>query len=478
MYENTYTFYISRMSFVLKLLPKMQRDKRQENAPTDEKNVKKILLMSSLVVLAFLIIFPFSSLPAFAYNEIHVPADYPIIQAVIDAANAGDNIIIDSGIYSEQLSINKSLTITGSDGSTIIHAPSTLVTDTFGLANIIDITDGATVTISKVTISGPGATNCDSINTGIFVSGDATLKITNSTITDIRDNPAGGCQNGYGVLVGRAKLSTTGHAEISDVIITKYQKGGIVVDGVGSTASVKDSEVIFGLSPINIAANGIQVGRGAVATILDNKVTGNICSATVCGSDLTNLQLAQAAGILLYGSGNDTVVKYNEVSQNDIGVSIANCGDPFCLTPPSIPSIEIENNTISSNDAAGIVIMDENYIVSDNKITGPGPIGIAVIGDTLNTVAILVDNKIEGITTPVWTFSTPGHIAVAIPSVTLPSSLTMITVPIFPHAPTNSTAIASLPVTYPNWIKDIFRYYVQGDLSYNDLVKALQFLLK
>ena len=438
----------------------------------------KILSISGLTVLGMLIIFSLSSLPAYAYNEIHVPSDYSTIQVAIDAANAGDSIVLDSGTYSEQLSISKSLNITSPDGTAIIKAPSVLLPDIFGMLNIVDITNGATVTISKVTISGPGPTICGSIQAGIFVSGGATLKITNSTITDIRDNPVGGCQNGDGILVGRAKLNTIGHAEISNVVITKYQKGGIVIDGMGSTASVKNNDIVFGFFPVNVAANGIQVSRGAQAVVLDNRVSQNICSAPVCGPDVANPQLDQASGILLYGAGNGTVVNYNTVSQNDIGIGITSCDDPFCLTPQNTPSVEIKNNTVSNSGAAGILIKDENYIISNNQIEGPGLVGIAVISGTANTVAVLIDNQINGVVTSIGTFGTPGHSAVAIPSITSASSLTIITVPSFLHTSTNSSTIASMSAQFPTWVKSLFTYYAQGNLSYDDLVKALQFLVR
>lgn len=438
----------------------------------------KILLISSLTTLVTLMLFSLSSLPVYAYDEIHVPADYPTIQTAIDAANVGDSIVIDHGTYSEQLSIDKSLDITSSNGTATINAPSVLLPDAFGTLNVVDITNGATVTMSKVIVSGPGSANCGSIQAGIFVSGGAMLKITNSTIIDIRNNPINGCQNGAGMLVGSAKLSTTGHAEISDVTMTKYQKVGIIVDGIGSTAFVKNNDISFGFVSVNIAANGIQISRGAQAVVLDNKVSQNICSASVCGLDIANPNLDQAAGILLYGAGNGTVVKYNSISQNDVGIGVVSCGDPFCLTPQSTPSVEIGNNTISNSGAAGIMIKDENYILSDNKITGPGLVGIAVLSGTSNTVAVLIDNEIDGVTTSIGTFNTPGHSAVAIPSVTSPSALTIITVPSFLHTPANSTIIASIPAQFPGWVENLFTYYAQGNLSYDDLIKALQYLLK
>ena len=42
---------------------------------------------------------------------IYVPDDYPTIQAAVDAANAGDTIIVRDGTYIENVNVNKQLTI-------------------------------------------------------------------------------------------------------------------------------------------------------------------------------------------------------------------------------------------------------------------------------------------------------------------------------------------------------------------------------
>lgn len=331
---------------------------------------------------------------AHAGSVIHVPLDYSSIQAAVNAAHIGDTIQISSGTYTEQILISKSLQIKGAgDGTTIIQAPSSLSNDIFGAANVMDVTNGATIKISGLTVSGPGSTACNSVTAGIFVSGGATLKISKSIITDIHDTPAGGCQNGVGILVGRNSYSTTGHAEISDVKVTKYQKGGIVVDGVGSSAIIKDNQVIWGLSPLNIASNGIQVSRGATATVSDNKISGNICSAPSCGSDLINDY--QSTGILVYQSGTKTVVNDNHISQNDIGI----------LVYQGSNAVQVKDNDVSGNRFAGIALADGNYKISDNKISGLGDVGIAIVSDVSNTAATLVDNKIHNVTTPIGTFT-------------------------------------------------------------------------
>ncbi|HEY4717752.1 MAG TPA: right-handed parallel beta-helix repeat-containing protein, partial [Anaerolineales bacterium] len=179
------------------------------------------------------------------------------------------------------------------------------------MKNIVTI-DGAAVAaeITGFTITGPGPSGCGSINSGLMVRGGADLNLHDNAISDIRDEPLSGCQNGQGIWVGRTAMATTGTATITNNVFSGYQKGGIVVDNVGSSAVITGNTVT-GVGPTAaIAMNGIQVSRGATAT-----VTGN----TVSGHDYTGAE--GAVGILLYQAGSPTNIGPNtSVTSNELGI--------------------------------------------------------------------------------------------------------------------------------------------------------------
>jgi nitrous oxidase accessory protein NosD len=191
--------------------------------------------------------------------------DYNSIQAAVSSPTtlAGDTIVVCDGVYTEEVTVTKSLTLIGS-GNAVIQAPSTIAP----AGDLVEIRGGATVVMSGFVVRGPGPSGCGSIGAGIRVTEDATLDLSASTIRDIRDQGNSGCQNGEGIRVGqRGGVGTPGHLVADNVAVTNYQKNGITISGPGSTAKVTNTTVTGSGAISYIAQNGIQVSSGAAATI-------------------------------------------------------------------------------------------------------------------------------------------------------------------------------------------------------------------
>ncbi len=73
---------------------------------------------------------------------ITVPDDYPTIQAAIDAASAGDTIVVRSGTFHEDLSLDKALTLTAENYDVDDPANNTTIIDGGGASAVISIPAG------------------------------------------------------------------------------------------------------------------------------------------------------------------------------------------------------------------------------------------------------------------------------------------------------------------------------------------------
>jgi nitrous oxidase accessory protein NosD len=235
-------------------------------------------------------------------------AQYTSIEAAVQSAAPGDTVQVCAGTYQETVTVDKAnlkLYSTPRQAA-IIRAPAVIPTVT---GAIVDVT-ATGVRLERFTITGPGGGPCNSLRYGVFV-GDtdgASADIRDNRITEIRDNPFGGCQNGVGVRVGSQFLSAVGHGTVYGNFIDRYQKGGVVVDGPGTTATVQQNRV-QGVGPtMAIAQNGIQLSRGATGTAQQNIVLDN---------SYTGPQFASSTGILLYQESGSLDVQQNEATRND-----------------------------------------------------------------------------------------------------------------------------------------------------------------
>jgi hypothetical protein len=140
-----------------------------------------------------------------------------------------------------------------------------------------------------------------------IVNHSSTVDVTRSSVSNIGDRPFGGAQHGNAILYttenqvinpdGTITVVTVGSASgtISGNQVSLYQKGGILVRGLGASAEILDNEV-KGLGPVDfIAQNGIQVSNGGSGTVRENIVSDN--DYTPPGVTSCGILLLQAAGV-------------------------------------------------------------------------------------------------------------------------------------------------------------------------------------
>lgn len=250
---------------------------------------------------------------------------------------------------------------------------------------------GAKGTINNAEIF--GANYFGVVNNGGHVT------ITKSSIHDIGEKPFNGDQHGVAIYFADASRAT---GSITNNYITKYQKGGIVTNGVGTNATITHN-IVIGLGPVDfIAQNGIEVGDGAKATVNNNTVTDN--SYTGAGG-------ASSGGILVFGGACygsaltvGTNITNNIVLSNDVGVFLSNL-DASC-TPTTTPTKILTQDNFIRNDAvnntsgfgpgagyqAGVSDQGDYDKIINNKICGVGYTPVATPPPYLYMIDVTATN--------------------------------------------------------------------------------------
>lgn len=330
-----------------------------------------------------------------------VPSAYPTIQSAVDAAHPGDRIKISRGTYAGQVSIGKDLTIVGAGvGATVIRAPGALSTGALGETSIVEIHDGASVDVSRLTVSGPGAGTCDegALWSGLYVSDGAHLDARRVRVTHIRDAQLSDCfRSGNGIVVGG--VESTGTADIRYSFVDDYQAAGIVVIGPTSSATISRNVVTGpGRTPLT-ATGGIELVVGATGTVSHNIVSGNACGSPDlgCGPDWFNE--FQVAGITADGPG--TTIRDNLLVRNQVGIYTG-------------PPAQLSGNVSIANDYFGLALQDGQFTARRERIIG-GEGGVAVIAASEDTTAVLDRVRVVGtVGPPVQKFECCGFTATVV----------------------------------------------------------------
>jgi parallel beta-helix repeat protein len=328
-------------------------------------------------------------------------AGFTHIQDAINAASAGDTIRICKGIYAEQLTIQKSLTLDADSGAALMPGAMQQNTvslfDSAPIAAAILVQNASNVTVRGLIVDGAnnGITGCAPDLEGITFQ-NASGSVERSAIRNFKlGSGLEGCQSGTGIFVqsGGGSISSV---EIVDCTVHDYQKNGITADEVGTNATIRGN-VVTGLGPSPaIAQNGIQIGFGAEGSIERNLVTNNVFSpcnvAATCTAVATNILVTESDGVEISGNragisqvaifvhGNDANVLRNETFATFVFDGVRVEGN----------QANIRNNQVFNGAEAGIFLLGNNNVVRGNTIT-EAPVGI--LKDTSSMGDVIAQNS-------------------------------------------------------------------------------------
>jgi len=255
-------------------------------------------------------------------------AEFTRISRAVQNANDGDVIIVCSGSYQDNVEVNRSIRIEGSDPNT------TTVTSATG-GHLFHVS-ADNVTIMRLTLSGAtGAGNSAAIQV------DANqISIADNTISN----------NSYGIEITAAR----GGGEILNNTITSNEEG-VVLSGASKNE-------ILGNQVASNTQYGIRLAASANNLIGDNNLQNNRCGIWLHGSSGSNQILGNAvAGNVLCGvkltNSVGNVISRNTISLNDKGIHLEQSS-----VNNTIENNNITNNAVSLyNDQTNVVSAENNW---------------------------------------------------------------------------------------------------------------------
>lgn len=331
---------------------------------------------------------------------------FTTIQAAVNASSTGDTILVCPGVYPEQVTITKSLTIrgvaAGNENLVLIRpgaltaANSTSFSSGNPIAAIVLVKEAKGVTLTNLTIDGANNVFGDcAINlVGIYYR-NASGKVEADAVRNIRLGGPGleGCQAGIGIFA----QSGTGPGSPSKLTVLgstvhDYQKTGIVGNEAGTELTAIGNGVAGdGPTPF-IAQNGIQIGFGATGTISFNSVVNQVWTPCV---DLNNCAFSSTA-VLIFDADSVNVTA-NSIAKSQTGIYLQSDHSDATLNVVSDTDVwdgiavvgnnnRVNGNLLFNSDESGVFVEGNNNKVQNNTINDT-PCGIFEASGTGNNLS-------------------------------------------------------------------------------------------
>lgn len=316
---------------------------------------------------------------------------YSAIQDAIDAASAGSTVTVCAGTYTESITIDDDLILTGREGA--------VTTILQGAGSSVVAVSGGDVTLSGLTLSGGVGTSTSSGDEGggVYATTTGTLTITETVVTDNEAKYGGGIYaNGTRLILTAVELSRNdvGTASGGGLLL---DSGELVASGVtfednvagygaGAYVTSSDAEIeasTFADGEASVLGGGLYFTAGdltldtatftdnvvasvlggglalfdATAAITDSTFSGNAGGAfggailaddsdvTLSDSELRDNDAAKGGGI--YVGGATVAVSNSTLSEN------SSTDDGGAVYVGGAGSISLSSCTITSNLAGG-----------------------------------------------------------------------------------------------------------------------------
>jgi parallel beta-helix repeat protein len=264
-------------------------------------------------------------------SVIYVPGNFSTIQAAINNATAGDTILVASGMYKEQITINKPLQIIGEDRSNT-------TIDAGGAGYVVKITS------SNVTLSGFTIQNITTDPTiawgGIWLSSVSKVTIANCTVTKCL----------FAVWFSTTRNNTFRGNEFTGNL---YDFGFMgespkyFVQDMDTSNTVNGKPVYWWVKQHNLT---VPSDAGMVAAVNCTNIT------------VKDLAFANNGRSVLFVSTNDSAIENVTVSNSYVGIATLYSNDN-----------RICNNTVSDITQFGIVLTySNNNTVHNNNVSRCG----------------------------------------------------------------------------------------------------------
>ena len=310
--------------------------------------------------------------PDTAYYYVH---DGESIQASIDLAQAGDEVWIAGGVYTENLSITRSVALRGSWNATFTAqnwlTPTMLVSAVSGEHNIrVEATTPATAT---VVLEGLTLRNGQD---GIHIwAGDVTAQ--HVTILDATGRGIG--ISGGTVLISATKILTAqqgmvvtaGMVSVVNTTIAHAQNEGLLIDPQGTPPSVTFTQSLIdytGRQGIYGKGGTLQVLTSEVSHVISDGIQLEGGTATIADSFIHDSFSLSQPGVYITGTAA-TVTGNHIYNIQDHGLQVR-----------AAPPTTITNNQVYSTTGYGIYTRDMTAYIAGNTVYNTGDHGIYTRG--------------------------------------------------------------------------------------------------